>query len=305
MKKIVSYLTSSPKEEDDDETKFKYPYVCCELICCQTPSILSAFILGENGRHFKDFLSILDSETTLDNFLAGYFEKIMEHVLRSHTEAVIGYLNENDNEMFYKFLNHADSYSISQLTQRLLLPHISFDASDEENTHTLCSWASSFDVCKALIQKMISDNGGDSTLHINELLVTVIQLSPIAANLMENLCSEPILDMLCNAIKSEPSLDEIEGQMLLPVDVACISVVECLLSRVCESFITTSEECTQQGIALSPIFDVLKESIDRMAIKISSVLAYINTRFESNRNLQLSSILACKHEDPSVAAKPM
>ena len=58
----------------------------CEVICCEVPEILNLLVLDRDGFYLKKLLSFLDqTEPGLDNYLAGYFEKILEMLFRRMT----------------------------------------------------------------------------------------------------------------------------------------------------------------------------------------------------------------------------
>ena len=57
----------------------------CEVFCCEIDEILTMLVEENNGELVDKLLSILDGENCLDNYLAGYFEKIVEMLLRTNT----------------------------------------------------------------------------------------------------------------------------------------------------------------------------------------------------------------------------
>lgn len=73
-------------DNDDDEEyltlrRVRYPYMACEIVCCENPRILDILVHGKNdlsGISLLDqFFSILElSPDKLDDRHAGYFEKV-------------------------------------------------------------------------------------------------------------------------------------------------------------------------------------------------------------------------------------
>ncbi len=73
-------------DNDDDEEyltlrRIRYPYMACEIVCCENPRILDILVHGKNdlsGISLLDqFFSILElSPDKLDDRHAGYFEKV-------------------------------------------------------------------------------------------------------------------------------------------------------------------------------------------------------------------------------------
>ena len=100
----------------------------CELFCCEIPEMLHYLKNDSEDKIIKRLFSILDSKDPLDNYLAGYFEKVLEMLFRKLTAPVMRLLNTEGTALLTKFLGHIDNYSVMQLVQRLLLPHIPFSA---------------------------------------------------------------------------------------------------------------------------------------------------------------------------------
>ena len=107
----------------------------CEVICCEVPEIIKEIVEENSESYLEQLFSILDGELSLDCFLAGYFEKILEMLFRLNTVLLMRFLNSRGLMMLRRFLRHIDNYSIMQIVQRLMLPHIPFaNPSDTELT---------------------------------------------------------------------------------------------------------------------------------------------------------------------------
>lgn len=57
----------------------RFPYMSCEIICCEVPEILKAIATdgagGGDGCPLRKLFSILDGEGDIDSHRAGYLEK--------------------------------------------------------------------------------------------------------------------------------------------------------------------------------------------------------------------------------------
>ena len=152
---MLEYIIVPPDEDADSLRRFKYPYMSCEVFCCEIPDILLVFVEHDNGKFLNSLISFLDADGPLDNHLAGYFEKILEMLLRQMTTPVINFLNEGGTAILEKFLKHMDSYSIMQLVQRLMLPHIPFsmtadtDPMAPTSQSDQCNWSFLDETCDA------------------------------------------------------------------------------------------------------------------------------------------------------------
>lgn len=54
----------------------RFPYMSCEIICCEVPHILNAVASESNPAPLAKLFSMLDEEGDLDNHRAGYLEKV-------------------------------------------------------------------------------------------------------------------------------------------------------------------------------------------------------------------------------------
>jgi hypothetical protein len=226
----------------------------------EVPDILRMIVRFENGKYFRKLLEFLDHQGELDSHLAGYFEKLLEMFFRRETEASIEIINAGGIDMFTKFLRHIDNYSIMQIVQRLMLPHIPFFVSDAEPEASVnfpqCSWASTDEVTELLCRRMLGQSGSisssgeheldcsnsDVAVHISDLLITVIQLSPPGSSLLSNLCTNPNLDALLAAAFASPNnIGYGDGENGAVSRLSTISVIESMISRLYESLSIVDE----------------------------------------------------------------
>ena len=216
-----------------------------EIFCCEIDEILSMLVDENKGELMDTLLSILDSEGRLDNYLAGYFEKIIEMLLRTHTGQTIEHLNQGGIDLFLRFVKHVNNYSVMQIIQRLMLPHIPFSVSqndqekiDCDDVAPQCNWSFLSETCEILCTKLVEDiDSENSAAHISDLLITVLQLSPPETLFISNLCSSKCLDKLF-PVALRPESDSSSND----VSIAALTVLESLTARLCESL--SSAECS-------------------------------------------------------------
>lgn len=215
----------------------------CEIFCCENPKILNRLVEFDNGKFLKQLFSLLSMPSPLDHYLAGYFEKVLEMLFRRMTVPVMAFLNEGGIAMMQTFLNHIDNYSIMQIVQRVLLPHIPFSVEDVDlppaaRQKYQCNWSFQKETCDLLCAKLLDHSSPVVPSHMSDLLITVLQLSPHESSVLSNLCaSEYLVKMLESSfidgaetasITDEPTVEAITS-------LACISSLESLISRLCET----------------------------------------------------------------------
>ena len=258
----------------------------CEVFCCEIPEILQVLVHGEGGGLMKQLFKFLELEAPIDNHLAGYFEKVLEMLFRHMTVPVMQYINERGPELLKKFLKHMSNYSIMQLVQRLMLPHIPFtmpdDGIDSIPQEDKCNWSFSEETCTMLCSVMLESDDIDTPSHISDLFVTVLQLSPADALILTHMSSKSSLDLLLKAAIIDDG--DISSANDMPtakesVSFAALTVYDAVVSRVCETAnaLRESDEEYQDEIE---IMEQIKEGIDRICDSIIPFLGTISTQLE-------------------------
>mmetsp|Transcript_24531 Transcript_24531/g.36103 ORF Transcript_24531/g.36103 Transcript_24531/m.36103 type:complete len:675 (-) Transcript_24531:199-2223(-) len=208
------------------------------------------------GSTLIDFFSILSLDSPLDHYLAGYFEKILEMLFRRMTVPVMAYLNKGGMPLLRKFLTHIDNYSMMQIVQRIMLPHIPFSNEDmeslslEERRSYQCDWSYQEETCDMLFERMLEKQSPDVPSHISDLLITVLQLSPHESLFLTNLRDSKYLPEMLSYVAmehSEPTSYTDQPTVELSISLASMSVLESLVSRLCESLNPFEFGGAQQG----------------------------------------------------------
>lgn len=242
--KLVSYIVTTAEPGANDLRLFKYPYMSCELFCCEIPKILDILVEEQDGRLLHSLFSLLDHSSPLDHYLAGYFEKLLEMLFRRMTVPLMAYLNKGGINLLQKFLNHIENYSIMQIVQRVMLPHIPFSMDDvevmspAEKLNYQCNWSFQRETCFLLCSRMLSGESPDIPSHISDLLITVLQLSPHDSLFLTRLCESQCLDdLLKYSFQDYAERKSVTDALTIEssVSLASLSVLESLISRLCET----------------------------------------------------------------------
>jgi hypothetical protein len=166
----TSTTTATSQTIEEYEKKYiRFPYMACEVICCEVPAILDILVEGtvpipmaddassSEDSHRKSILDLLFSmlfetpPSQLDDRRAGYLEKILTVLLRKKRSELTSYINGDHlkisesaaKKTFHKgggeqllraLFNHLHSNSIAQIVQRLLMPNPPSSESFEEGT---------------------------------------------------------------------------------------------------------------------------------------------------------------------------
>lgn len=260
----------------------------CEVICCEVPEILKNLVEHPDQRFLNLLFSFLSNPSKLSCYLAGYFEKILEMLFRRMTIPVMKYFNDSGTALLIKFLNHVDNYSIMQIVQRLMLPHIPFnnineletELSDEQRLLYQCNWSFSLEVCQLLFDKMIESDDADIPLHISDLLITVLQLSPPETLVIKFLCEPICIERLLEVIVAEDadvfdSGDEYSSKA--SASLAAIFVLESLNSRLFESSLPFDQSlASNDSSSEMESIQIVKEQIYTVCKQINLYVAKLN-----------------------------
>lgn len=266
--------------QDQKDTVFvRYPYMACEVICCEIKGIVDRLVDGyvpdssetssedkkeeenagtpegkdessgtenqvtqtDNRRSILDLLfsMLYDSKAgEVDDYRAGYFDKILSVLFRKRPQALARYINEGGGrgqvELMKAMFKHLYSHSIMQIVQRLLLPQPPLpprdvdddDDEDKEGQEIFsdqmdgadmdgfgsfrCNWSESEEALKLLLECLIDkspypeidhDEERQLSLYQNasEVLITIIQNSPLTSPTLHTLTTNPILERLIQA----------------------------------------------------------------------------------------------------------
>lgn len=247
----------------------------CEVICLEVPEILQMLAQHPDATFLKRLFRFLESPHELNCHLAGYFEKILEMLFRKETELIIGFINSGGLDMFGLFLNHIDNYSIMQIVQRLMLPHIPFSVVAEpdeamDRVSIQCQWSFNMEYTSMLCHRMLDGENIHIPLHVSDLLITVVQLSPpdalVISHLCDSKCLEPLLGAMFVGVNSDPERTEDEN-MLSPqssISLSSISVLESLISRLSESLVPFDETVSTQEEEYTRVLAATKKCIERV-----------------------------------------
>lgn len=300
---ITRQQKSVTQQEEKDDLNVRFPYMACEVICCEITGVIDILMDGfvpllceddtddhdddddnnnevdgeetknnrsssasssqqlvSNDARGKPMLDLLfsilyDSKTgEIDDYRAGYFEKILSILLTYRPKDVAQYLNDGGGKgnltLMSAMFKHLYSHSLMQIVQRLLLPRPPIPPSKNEGegeseggepnecedlfNDTMedglnsfrCNWSESELALQMLLDCLIDDessktktttsieqqieDGGDDGddddeeeerklnfyQNTSEVLITIIQNSPLTSLTMRTLTTDPVLEKL-------------------------------------------------------------------------------------------------------------
>ncbi|RHY46304.1 hypothetical protein DYB34_000138 [Aphanomyces astaci] len=124
VRKLVYYVTRKAEDGDGDMIAIKYPFMSCEVLCCDIMCITETLSTASNGAIVEDLFGLLSQPAPLDSRLAGYFEKVILSLLMIRKpQEVTELINKNADTLLDGFVTHSISYSIAEMFKRLMQPY--------------------------------------------------------------------------------------------------------------------------------------------------------------------------------------
>mmetsp|Transcript_21805 Transcript_21805/g.33304 ORF Transcript_21805/g.33304 Transcript_21805/m.33304 type:complete len:1027 (-) Transcript_21805:1058-4138(-) len=282
-------------QQDQDAVYVRYPYMACEVICCEIKGIIDILVDGFVPSDAGELQSVVSSddaeesaEVTLkdprpstildllfsmlyesgpgeiDDYRAGYFDKILSILFRKRPQSLSQYINEGGGRgqeaLMRAMFKHLYSHSIMQIVQRLLLPLAPLPPQDEDDESNemgqlypddggdmdglgsfRCNWSESPLALQLLLESLIGESAdpvieNDESLRLSlyqnasEVLITIIQNSPLTSPTLNILTKDPVLNDLTVAASTVE-----EGKVFIPHDskLTCtMNVLESLILQL-------------------------------------------------------------------------
>jgi hypothetical protein len=263
------------EQEEKDALYVRFPYMACEVICCEIKGILDVLVDGfvpasveeqmkdrggkelvngnkyatnndqngdPRGRPILDLLFSMLYESKpgeIDDYRAGYFDKILSVLFRKRPQEMSDYINGGGGKggevLMAAMINHLYSHSIMQIVQRLLLPtpQISPQTEGEDQVEEgddlygdimagadmdgfgffRCNWSESEVSLDMLLDCLVGnkiapeiESDGERKLSLyqnaSEVLITIIQNSPLTSPTLRSLTEDPVMGRLVQAATS-------------------------------------------------------------------------------------------------------
>lgn len=85
-KQLLAFALEEPPADSDRVRGHVMPFVACELLCSELPSISKQFAEVEESPLLSQFLGFVNCEDELNAVQAGYFERIFQTLVGLHPE---------------------------------------------------------------------------------------------------------------------------------------------------------------------------------------------------------------------------
>jgi len=168
-----------------------------------------------------------------------------------------------------------------------MLPHIPFvqvqnydsDNIKDNDIEQQCSWSFSEETCALLCSYMSKAKDPDVPSHISDLIITVLQLSPPDTAILTYLCQNKCIESLLTCAFYNLANCELEHHAAhLSISLAAISVLESLISRLCESLVSYEDSQNSPHENDHQLIQQTKEDIEKICQCIHKYLPELATQ---------------------------
>ncbi|PNH08035.1 Serine/threonine-protein phosphatase 6 regulatory subunit 3-A [Tetrabaena socialis] len=184
VEQLIKYIVEPPGELDDPKRTYKYPFTSCEVFCCEVEAVFNTLL--EDPDLMRLLFSLLDSEPPLSCKTAGYFGRVVSHLLLRKTNEMMQYFQENPH-ILEKLVNHVDTTSVTEIVKRLV-------GADEQSSimfmPTYAQWLADTSLVNLLLNRLGSSHSVEVQTNAADILSAIAhtQPSPLAAKLTREEC---------------------------------------------------------------------------------------------------------------------
>eukprot|EP01026_Neomeris_dumetosa_P029364 TRINITY_DN237_c0_g1_i1.p1 TRINITY_DN237_c0_g1~~TRINITY_DN237_c0_g1_i1.p1 ORF type:complete len:840 (-),score=159.95 TRINITY_DN237_c0_g1_i1:494-2713(-) len=160
-------------EEESRKSKLtRYPYLACELICCEVEGILNNLV--QNERLMNLLFSLLQQPRPINSTLAGYFGRVMSILLVKRTLEFMSYLYAHVT-LLHLLIDHVDVTSVQEVVLRLI-------GADEQINMNLTSahreWLGNVGIVQELVKRVSVQYTPETRSNAAEVLATIASTQP-------------------------------------------------------------------------------------------------------------------------------
>eukprot|EP01023_Acetabularia_acetabulum_P059403 TRINITY_DN7138_c0_g1_i8.p1 TRINITY_DN7138_c0_g1~~TRINITY_DN7138_c0_g1_i8.p1 ORF type:complete len:731 (+),score=115.47 TRINITY_DN7138_c0_g1_i8:22-2193(+) len=187
LQKLVRYLVApeenfengitqgeeDEKQEEEIQRKLqRYPFLACELICCEVEGILSNLVQTEEL--MDQLFSLLEKPRPINSTLAGYFGRVMSILLVKRTLEFMAYMHAHVSHLFL-LVDHIDITSVQEIILRLI-------GADEQINMNLTQqhkeWLAESVLLPELVKRVSGQHSIETQTNAAEVLATIASTQP-------------------------------------------------------------------------------------------------------------------------------
>mmetsp|Transcript_21511 Transcript_21511/g.36882 ORF Transcript_21511/g.36882 Transcript_21511/m.36882 type:complete len:844 (-) Transcript_21511:515-3046(-) len=182
ISELIALITKEPDASAGVERKFKYPYLACEILCCEISAIYDVMFQEEDLSN--SLFAFLDDLPPLNPLLAGYFCRVVGILLQKKPLETLAFAKKR-KDLLHRFVEHLGTYSVMTLLLKVVSgDDLATSSITQATRDSIEQWFVTSGLIASLLQKF--DPQLDSEIHANaaEALAGIIskQCSPASTS---------------------------------------------------------------------------------------------------------------------------
>ncbi|XP_059138067.1 serine/threonine-protein phosphatase 6 regulatory subunit 1 isoform X7 [Peromyscus eremicus] len=223
LQAMVAWVTQEPPASGEEQLRYKYPSVACEILTSDVPQINDA--LGADESLLNRLYGFLQSGDSLNPLLASFFSKVMGILINRKTDQLVSFLRKKD-DFVDLLLRHIGTSAIMDLLLRLLTcverPQLRQD---------VFNWLNEEKIVQRLIEQIHPSKDDNQHSNASQSLCDIIRLS---REQMIQGQDSPEPDQLLATLEKQETIEQLlrnmfEGEQCQSVIVSGIQVLLTLL----------------------------------------------------------------------------
>ncbi|XP_061679698.1 serine/threonine-protein phosphatase 6 regulatory subunit 3 isoform X11 [Syngnathoides biaculeatus] len=212
MEDLVTFITQEPSADVEENIKYKYPNISCELLTSDVSQINDRLV--EDEKLLIRLYSFLENETPLNPLLASFFSKVLSILVGRKPEQIVEFLRKRE-DFVDLMIKHIGTSAIMDLLLRMLTC-----IEPQLLRHDVLNWLNQENIIQRLVDMVQPSQDEDRHSNASQSLCEIIRLSrdqlfqvqgclqpdPLLATLEKQTTVEKLLSHIFDKEKNESAI---------------------------------------------------------------------------------------------------
>ncbi|XP_061629433.1 serine/threonine-protein phosphatase 6 regulatory subunit 3 isoform X9 [Phyllopteryx taeniolatus] len=212
MEDLVTFITQEPSADVEEDIKYKYPNISCELLTSDVSQINDRLVEDENL--LMKLYSFLENEPPLNPLLASFFSKVLSILVGRKPEQIVEFLRKRE-DFVDLMIKHIGTSAIMDLLLRMLTC-----IEPQVLRQDVLNWLNQENIIQRLVGMVQPSQDEDRHSNASQSLCEIIRLSrdqmfqvqgcpqpdPLLATLEKQTTVEKLLSHIFDKEKNESAI---------------------------------------------------------------------------------------------------
>uniref|UniRef100_A0A8B9FV82 Serine/threonine-protein phosphatase 6 regulatory subunit 3 n=1 Tax=Amazona collaria TaxID=241587 RepID=A0A8B9FV82_9PSIT len=221
LEDLVSFIIEEPPQDMDEQIRYKYPNISCELLTSDVSQINDR--LGEEESLLMKLYSFLLNESPLNPLLASFFSKVLSILISRKPEEIVDFLKKK-HDFVDLIIKHIGTSAIMDLLLRLLTC-----IEPPQPRQEVLNWLNEERIIQRLVEIVHPSQDEDRHSNASQSLCEIIRLSRDQMLQVQN-SSEP--DPLLASLEKQEIIEQLLSNIFHKEknESAIVSAIQILLT---------------------------------------------------------------------------